>query len=293
MKNYVTMFIEYLTDTKNSSSNTILAYERDIERYKEYIDSLGISLKNASNDDVLAFKSKLVDSGLSTSSVSRAMSSVRAFYQFLISKNVVNSNPAKGIKNDKVSKNPFEILSSEEVDRLLAQPSGSDPKSLRDKAMIELMYATGIKVSELVSLSLSNVNLKMEYIKCSNGDKERIILIHKKAVTALKNYIDNARKFLVVSKTESALFVNINGEQMTRQGFWKILKSYASDAGINKTITPGILRHSFATHLLENGADIKEIKDILGHSDLASTQIYMQYLKSQLNGGFLKYHPRY
>jgi len=215
--------------------------------------------------------------------------------QYLMIADKRSDNPAKGIKNEKVEKKFFEILTGKEVELLLSQPDLADAKGLRDKAMLEVLYATGMKVSELISLDVEDVNLQLEFIKCHGEDrtkKERVVLLYPLAIKSLNNYLNQSRKFIVYDRNEHALFVNVNGERMTRQGFWKILKQYAEQARIKKTITPHTLRHSFAAHLLENGADIKDIKEILGHADISSTQVYAQFLKSRIKSSYLKFHPR-
>ena len=230
--------------------------------------------------------------GLSSASVSRTLSSLRSLFQYLIAEGVCEYNPAKAVHNDKVEKKELIVLTSKEVEKLLSQPDVNDAKGLRDKAMLEVLYATGIKVSELIALELSDFNSQLSFIRCGRGDKERFIPIYPLAAKAIQNYIEKARKFFVSNQNENSLFVNVTGERMTRQGFWKILKAYVSAAGIKKDITPHTLRHSFAAHLIENGADIHDIQLILGHSDIASTQRYTQFLKEKINNSYIKFHPR-
>ena len=289
-------YLTYLSDSKNTASNTLSAYKRDLASYSEYLGSKKIGIKDADADNISEYKKILVKNGRSVATVSRCMSSLRSFYKYLMVNDVVDSNPAKEIKNDKSEKKFFEVLSESEIDSILAQPDTSDYKGKRDKAMLEVLYATGVKVSELMALDLADVNLKMNYIRCksasASSDNDRIILLYPKAVKELEDYIKHARKYFVIDNSETALFVNVNGERMTRQGFWKILKAYVEDAGIKKSITPQTLRHSFATHLLENGADIHDIKEILGHSDISSTQVYSDFIKSRINYSYLKFHHR-
>lgn len=289
-------YLTYLSDSKNTASNTLSAYKRDLASYSEYLGSKKIGIKDADADNISEYKKILVKNGRSVATVSRCMSSLRSFYKYLMVNDVVDSNPAKEIKNDKTEKKFFEVLSESEIDSILAQPDTSDYKGKRDKAMLEVLYATGVKVSELMALDLADVNLKMNYIRCksasASSDNDRIILLYPKAVKELEDYIKHARKYFVIDNSETALFVNVNGERMTRQGFWKILKAYVEDAGIKKSITPQTLRHSFATHLLENGADIHDIKEILGHSDISSTQVYSDFIKSRINNSYLKFHHR-
>lgn len=288
---YVDKFITYLKETKGSSLNTVSAYERDLFAFCEYISVLPIDILEISPEHLDKYKKTLVNKGFSVSSVSRAMSSLRGFYKYLLVNGFINDNPSKSIKNDKVEKKSFEILSASEIDILLAQPDTKCIKGIRDKAMLEIMYATGMKVSELITLDTSDLNIQLGFVICRSNKRERTIFLYPAAIKCLKNYIENSRKYLS-DGSENALFLNVNGSRMTRQGLWKILKGYVSDAGITKTITPHTFRHSFATHLLENGADINDIKEILGHSDIASTQVYANYLKSKVKDSYLKFHPR-
>ncbi len=286
-------YYTYLKETKKSSDNTFQAYRRDLDKFLEY--ALNANINDFSSVDIkviLDFKTYLSNKGLSSSSVSRTLSSLRSLFQFLVSEGICNENPAKAIHNDKTEKTDLMVLTSKEIEALLAQPDTSEIKGIRDKAMLELLYATGIKVSELINLNLSDFNAQLSFIRCGEADKERFIPLYPLAMKSVKNYIDKSRKLLINSDSESSLFVNTNGERLTRQGFWKILKAYASSAGINKTITPHTLRNSFAAHLLENGADIHDIQVILGHSDIASTQRYAQYLKEKMKNSYIKFHPR-
>ncbi|MBQ0109978.1 MAG: tyrosine recombinase, partial [Clostridiales bacterium] len=266
---------------------------RDLVKFVDYADQNDIpDFASVDSDTIADFKQYLVNIGLSSSSISRTLSSMRGLYQFLISEGITDSNPAKAIHNDKAEKKEMMILTSKEVETLIMQPDTNDVKGLRDKAMLELLYATGIKVSELIGLKLEDINLQLQFIRCGSGDKERYIPIYPIAVKAVSAYIEKPRKLLVTDSREKALFVNVTGEQMTRQGFWKILKAYAASADIKKTITPHTLRHSFAAHLLENGADIHDIQVILGHSDISSTQRYAQFLKDKMKNSYIKFHPR-
>lgn len=289
LNNYYT----YLKETKKSSDNTFQAYRRDLDKFLEYasrsniVDFASIDIKVISD-----FKAYLSNKGLSSSSISRTLSSLRSLFQFLISEGICSENPAKAIHNDKAEKADLMVLTSKEIEALLAQPDTSEIKGIRDKAMLELLYATGIKVSELINLNVSDFNAQLSFIRCGEADKERFIPLYPLAMKSVKGYIDKARKLLISSDSETSLFVNTNGERLTRQGFWKILKAYASDAGISKAITPHTLRNSFAAHLLENGADIHDIQVILGHSDIASTQRYAQYLKEKMKNSYIKFHPR-
>ncbi len=293
-KNPTNEFFTYLINSKKAAANTVSAYRLDLCAYTEYAQKCGLDIVKATDMDIEKYKKYLVSKGFSTSSVSRAMSSLRGFYKYLSFSGIISDNPAKSVKNDKNEKKTIDVLTTEEVDRLLSEPDVKDIKGLRDKAMLELMYATGIKVSELISLNVSDVNFQLGCISCHGAESskhDRKIYIYPTAVKTLRDYLKYSRSYLVDDGFEP-LFVNIGGTRITRQGFWKILKSYAARAGINKPITPHILRNSFATHLLENGADINDIKEILGHSDISSTLVYANYLKSKGNKSYLKFHPR-
>ena len=293
--NIIEDYFSYLSQNGRASTNTLSAYKRDLGSFCDFLMGKNISISNACSSDISEFKKILVKNGRSVATVSRCMSSLRSFYKYLMAKNIIDVNPTKEIKNDKNEKKFFEILTENEIDALLAQPDTSDFKGKRDKAMLEVLYATGVKVSELMSFDLSDVNLKMNYIRCKSGKvngSDRVILLYPAAVRELEDYIKNSRKAFIADNTQQALFVNVNGERMTRQGFWKLLKGYADDAGINKSITPHTLRHSFATHLLQNGADINDIKEILGHSDISSTLVYSDFIKSRINNSYLKFNHR-
>lgn len=286
-------YLEYLSGVKHSPVNTIQAYRRDLEKFFGFADLHGVnSFTVLTAEDVAQYKGYLTSTGLSASSVSRSLSALRGMFQYLIAIGQMSSNPARGVHNDKTAQKEPNILTSAEVETLLAQPDVSDVKGIRDKAMLELLYATGIKVSELIGLDLSDVNLALSFVRCGGVDNERIIPLYPVALHALEVYLNRSRPLLTAGNEETALFVNISGERMSRQGFWKILKGYVQSAKITKAITPHTLRHSFATHLLENGADIHEIQEILGHRDLASTQKYTQYLKNKMKKSYMKFHPR-
>ena len=287
-------YLSYLALTKGSSRNTVAAYQRDLSGFAAFLSASSADLLAATADQINSYKKSLTLQGYSSASVSRAMSSVRSFYKYLQVGGVISDNPARAVKNDKIERKAIEILSAKEVERLLSCPNTTEIKGIRDKAMLEMLYATGMKVTELISLNVTDVNLQLAFVVCHGEGaqkRDRTIFLYPTAVKAMREYIDNCRRFLT-DNSEEALFVNISGTRMTRQGFWKILKAYAAEAGIEKSITPHIIRHSFATHLLENGADIHDIKDILGHSDISSTQIYADYIKSRMKDSYLKFHPR-
>ena len=265
---HINSFIEYMTKTKRASRNTLAAYERDLENFECYVFQINSDLLSITSTDIDEYKGNLNHKGFSASSVSRAMSSIRSFYKYLLVAGFINLDPSKSVKNEKIEKRDFEVLTSKEIELLLSQPDTKSFKGIRDKAMLEVMYATGMKVSELISLKISDVNIKLGFVICHSDERQkhdRTIFLYPEAIKSVKDYLNNSRKFLD-SGTDDALFLNINGSKMTRQGFWKILKGYVNDAGIHKTITPHTLRHSFATHLLENGADKKLIEMIKNDS---------------------------
>ncbi len=287
------LFYDYLTYDKRVSSNTFQAYKSDLSYYSTFLLDISISDVKADSSHIESFKEYMKSDGKAVSSVSRALSSVRSYYSFLQKNGIIDNNPAKSVKNDKCEEKTFDVLSADEIDTLINQPSGNDEKSVRDRAILELMYATGLKVSELISLNVADFNPTLGFIRCcaANGEKERIIPLYAKIKKLLNQYLLKSRTFLVSSESENALFVNINGARMTRQGLWKILKQYAQMAGIKKDINPCTLRNSFATHLLENGADVAQLKDILGHSEISSTNQYVNFLKKKTNGSLILLHP--
>ena len=295
MKNtdFLLAYENYLIDVKNASVNTLSSYLRDVRQLGEFLSEQGVSVYTAANEEHLeSYISSLRSAGKSVSTVSRNIASLKNFYSFLVVKGFVSYNPAMKLVPEKSSHKLPEILTAREVELLLEQPECSDRKGYRDRAMLELLYATGIRVSELINLDVGDVNLSAGIISCRSRDKIRAIPLYAAAVKALKDYIEFIRPQMVSSPAERALFVNVNGERMSRQGFWKIIKSYQQKAGIEKDITPHTLRHSFATHLLENGADLRSIQEMLGHADISSTQIYSQLVKRQLKDVYIKAHPR-
>ncbi len=286
-------YFDYLRDVKKSSDNTLQAYQRDLQKFYDYLNDIGVDdFTEVDTETIANFKIHLNSLGLSSTSVSRTLSSMRGLYQFFISNGLCDTNPAKAVHNDKVEKKDISVMTAKEVEALLAQPDSNDVKGMRDKAMLEILYATGIKVSELIGLNIDDFNAQLSFIRCGEGDKERFIPIYPVAAKAIVTYIEKSRKILISGTNETALFVNVTGDKMTRQGFWKILKAYAAKANIKKTITPHTLRNSFASHLLENGADIRDIQVILGHTDIASTQRYAQFLKEKMKNSYIKFHPR-
>lgn len=251
-----------------------------------------MDLKRAKPEMVKGYMSWMQGRGKSASSVTRFLASIKSFYTYLLAQGAVKVNPAKGIVANRVERKYPEILTNKEVELFLDQPQCVDAKGFRDHAMLELLYATGIRVSELISLDLEDLNLAAGFIRCESKGKERIIPLYHTAVKALSDYVRDVRPQLLADGGDAALFVNMNGERMSRQGFWKIIKHYQEKAGIEKDITPHTLRHSFAVHLLENGADLRSIQEMLGHADISSTQIYTHVVKRQLKDVYQKAHPR-
>lgn len=286
-------FKTYLTDVKKASPNTLGSYLRDIRQLGDYLFSHTDCGYDTADEKALGgYVTWLRSGGKSVATVSRAIASVKCFYSFLTAQGVVAHNPSSVLVPDKTTQKLPQILTSKEVDLLLEQPACVDAKGYRDRAMLELLYATGIRVSELISMNVYDVSLAAGIITCHGRDHDRAIPLYSAAIKALTEYIEFVRPQMIASPDESALFVNVNGERMSRQGFWKIIKSYQVKAGIEKTITPHTLRHSFAAHLLENGADLHSIQEMLGHADISSTQIYSQLVKKQLKDVYNKAHPR-
>lgn len=277
---------------KHASQNTVASYLRDVTQFADYLNLRGPGLLEATAETVQSYMDWMLSRGKSAASVTRFLASVKSFYNFQMFSGRVKDNPAKGVTAAKVKRKYPEILTSKEVDLFLEQPQCVDAKGFRDHAMLELLYATGIRVSELITLDLDDLNLAAGFIHCSSKGKERIIPLYRTAVKALQDYVWKIRPQLVPGEEETALFVNMNGERMSRQGFWKIIKYYQGKAGIEKEITPHTLRHSFAAHLLENGADLRSIQEMLGHADISSTQIYSHMVKQKLQDVYRKAHPR-
>lgn len=282
----------YLTEEKKTAVNTRSSYMRDIRQFSVFLEKQKMTYTQAMEKDLCEYIDLLRSAGKSVSTVSRNIASLKNFYSWLQMTGEIDRVPTGKLVPEKASHKLPEILTAKEVELLLAQPDRSDRKGYRDKAMLELLYATGIRVTELISLDISDVNISAGIITCRGREKARTIPVYPAALRALKDYVDFIRPDMVAVQNERALFVNINGERMSRQGFWKIVKSYQVKAGIEKDITPHTLRHSFATHLLENGADLRSIQEMLGHADISSTQIYSQLVKKQLKDVYNKAHPR-
>ena len=292
MEKQIKLFLEFLENDKKLSSNTLQSYKRDITQYQEYMDKNGLNYLKIDNEDIDKYFENLKAMNKKTSTISRNLATIRSFYQFLLRTKKIKKDPTIGVQSPKVEKKVPSILTSKEVELLLEQPKNIDLKGIRDKAMLEFAYATGMRVTEIISLNISDVNLEQSYVVCNVGSKKRNIPLGSLSLKALKDYIEKARPILIKDENVNALFVNINGKRLTRQGFWKIVKFYKDQAHITKEITPHVLRHSFATHLLQNGADLKAIQTMLGHSDISSTQVYMQFQNENLKDIYKKAHPR-
>ena len=292
MEKQIKLFLEFLQNDKKLSNNTLQSYERDILQYQEYAEENRMNYAKVDQSDLKRYLDHLSEIGKKPSTISRNLATIRSFYQFLLRNRKVKEDPTMNLQAPKIEKRVPSIFTSQEVELLLEQPKNVDLKVSRDKAMLELAYATGMRVTEIINLNCDDVNLKEGFVTCSNQNKQRNIPIGTISAKALKEYIDNARPILVKDENEEALFVNINGKRLTRQGFWKIVKYYKEQAHISKDITPHVLRHSFATHLLQNGADLKAIQTMLGHSDISSTQVYMQFQNQGLKNVYKKAHPR-
>lgn len=289
----ITIFETYLRRDKKASENTLNSYLRDIRQLVDFLDTESThDLLSADEADLGAYIQMLRDSGKSVSTVSRCIASVKCMYTHLVIKRILKHNPALKLVPDKAEQHLPQILTNEEIDLLLAQPECIDAKGFRDKAMLELLYATGIRVSELIDLNVEDVNLEESTVCCHGKVKDRYIPLYPAAVTALDDYLVLVRPQMVGDSDETALFVNVSGERMSRQGFWKIVKFYAKKARIEKDITPHTLRHSFAAHLVENGADIHAIQEMLGHADISSTHVYSNLVRIQLKDIYNNAHPR-
>lgn len=284
---------DYLTTERAASENTMSSYMRDLRQLQDYLhQEKGSTLSAVSEADLRAYIEHLRESGKSVSTIARNIASWKNFYQYLIQQNIIKENPARSLSAGKAEHKLPEILSNREVELLLQQPKATDAKGTRDKAMLELMYATGIRVSELIELNVSDVNLQTGSIRCYSKNRERFIPMYPYAVSILKDYLEHVRSSMISSEENEALFVNMSGERMSRQGFWKIIKYYQNKAKIKKDITPHMLRHSFAAHLLENGADLKSVQKMLGHSDISSTLFYTQLVPTSIRDVYQNSHPR-
>lgn len=293
MENHIDAFILYLHNMKKTSENTELSYRRDLFKVQVFMENRGIGdVDGITKDDLDAYVESMEEKKFAAATISRNIASLKAFYHYLVKEGIVTEDIAEELKAPKIEKKIPEILTMDEVIRLLNQPKGDSPKEIRDKAMLELLYATGIRVSELISLKVSDVNLKMGYILCRDSNKERIIPFGREAKHALIKYLDKTREEMLGSNDSDVLFSNCSGQAMSRQGFWKLIKYYAKKADIKSEITPHTLRHSFAAHLVENGADLRSVQEMLGHSDISTTQIYANMNHNHIREVYAKAHPR-
>ena len=293
MTDYIADYRTWLQEEKHASDNTLSSYLRDIKQFKTWLLGAGSpDLRRVKKDTINEYMLYLSGAGKSPATITRCTASLKSFYAYMLGRGAVKTNPAKNIAALKVERKCPEILTSKEVELFLEQPKCVDEKGYRDHAMLELLYATGIRVSELIGLDVGDVNLAGGFIRCRSKTRERIIPLYRTAIKALRDYITDIRPRIISGPDEQALFVNMNGGRMSRQGFWKIIKHYQEKAEISKDITPHTLRHSFAVHLLENGADLRSIQEMLGHADISSTQIYAHIIKKHLKDVYQKAHPR-
>ena len=294
MLDLISAYENYLTKVKQASSNTVFSYMRDIRQFTEWLSkSENLDVLEAGQVNISAYLEHLQQEGRSASTVSRSLASLKNFYAYLVSSGFLGESPVSSeIRVERGEKKLPQILTGMEVEKLLSQPLCVDAKGFRDKAMLEVMYATGIRVSELIALDVDDVNLELKTVKCGGSKKSRAIPLYPAALRALAVYLRDVRETMVMDPAERALFVNVGGSRMSRQGFWKILKFYQAKAHIDKDITPHTLRHSFAVHLLENGADLGSVKELMGHSDISSTQMYTHMINSKLKSVYEKCHPK-
>lgn len=288
----IDMYLDYIKGQKNLSQNTITSYYLDLKKYKEYIEKNNITMEDVSEGDIINYLIYLEKQSISTSSISRTISSIKSFHDFLFSSRITENNPAKNIKKPKLEKNTINILTEDEIETLLNAPSLDSCIGIRDKAIFETLYGTGVKVSELVKMDLQDINVDMEYIDCKYSKYGRIIPISNTNKKYLVMYLNESRNKLVKDNNEEALFVNSNGHRFTRQGLWKIIKKYANKCNINKSINPTMVRHSFAIHLLNEGANISVVSKILGNSNLSSLQGYLNHINQNVRKEMKEKHPR-
>lgn len=293
MEKAINAFMSYLHNVKKSSQNTVMSYRRDLSKLQKFLAEQDVTqVGEITQTNLNSYVLYLEKNNFTPATVSRNIASIKAFYHFLFKERMVKEDVAEGLHAPKIEKKMPEIMTMDQVARLLEQPSGDSPKELRDKAMLELLYATGIRVSELISLNVTDVNLQMGFLICRDSSKERVIPFGNKARMALIAYMESARGAMIQEYDEKILFVNCSGQAMSRQGFWKLVKSYAKKAGIEAEITPHTLRHSFAAHLVENGADLRSVQEMLGHSDISTTQIYANLNHNRIREVYAKAHPR-
>lgn len=293
MLDLIGAYENYLTKVKQASANTIASYMRDLRQFADWLrQNEETEIVDATQVNISRYLAHLEEEGRSGATVSRSLASLKNFFGYVVSSGFLESTPVMDIRVDRGEKKLPQILTGREIELLLAQPSCVDAKGIRDKAMLEVMYATGMRVTELIDLDIDSINLDLGIIKCSGPKKTRSIPLYPAALQALSNYVNKVRGSMLAYPDEQALFVNVNGVRMSRQGFWKILKHYQETAHIEKEITPHTLRHSFAVHLLENGADLGSLQELMGHSDISSTQMYTQMINQKLKSVYAKCHPK-
>jgi len=286
-------FISYIHVTKGTSSNTEVSYLRDLRQMQTYLITNGVKeIGDVKEEHLLSFVDTLSNSGKKPTTISRCVASMKAFYGYLLSKKIISSNPAESLKTPKIEKKDPSILSMDEVVRLIECVDKDTPKEIRDRAMLELMYATGMRVSELISMKVEDLNMAGEFVTCRDTKKTRQIPFGNACKVALEKYLSKAREELLEGKTSEFLFVNCSGDEMSRQGFWKIIKTYGKRAKISSELTPHTLRHSFAAHLVSGGAELKDIQEMLGHSDISTTQMYAKMTKNSVRESYKKAFPR-
>jgi len=294
VQDFVSDFIAYLSVERGLARNTLESYGRDLRQYQDYLrEQKTPQLQAVSRDTIVGYLLHLQDQGKATATIARRLAALKAFYQYLVRERLLQEDPTRNLESPKLERRLPRVLTVAEVEEILRQPDPAQPAGLRDRAMLELLYATGIRVSELVSLNLGDVNLEQGYLRClGKGSKERLVPIGSFALKSLETYLAQARPRLLRDTREQCLFVNHHGHRLTRQGFWKIVKRYAQEAQIERSITPHTLRHSFATHLLENGADLRSVQELLGHADISTTQIYTHLTQARLKEVYARAHPR-
>lgn len=292
MEKVVNEYLDYLKNIKRLSENTLQAYQRDIKKYERYLLENNKEYNKQSNEDLKEYIESMHTNNTKPSTISRSLATLRSFYSYLKKMKLIDFDPTMEVEAPKIEKKAPTILTSDEIELLLAQPQTNDLKGIRDKAMLEFAYATGMRVSEIINLNIADVNLVDSYVVCNEGYSKRIVPLGKISTAALQEYLEEARPHIIRHEDDEPLFVNLMGSRLTRQGFWKIIKYYKDQALIEKEITPHVLRHSFATHLLENGADMRAVQSMLGHADISSTQIYLKCMEDTINRVYNDTHPR-
>ncbi|OPJ56965.1 tyrosine-type recombinase/integrase [Alkalithermobacter paradoxus] len=290
--NIIHKYTDYIQKERNLSDNTINSYSVDLKKYLEYLRKENINIYDVTENDIFSFLIYLEKSNISTSTISRMISSIKSFYDFLFLSKLIDANPTAKLKKPKVTRDKIEILTEEEIEKMLNSPNLSTAKGMRDKAILETLYGTGMKVSELIKLDIDDLNLNMEYLICTSSKTSRTIPLSNITQKYIIKYLEDAREKIVKNSDQRALFVNSKGERFTRQGLWKLIKSYTNDNEINKNVTPTMLRHSFAIHLLKNGADMSIVNRLLGNTNLSSLQAYLIHMDKNIREEFRQKHPR-